>query len=170
VGGDGRVETLLAKHHGLVRSFFRRRCACPEDAEDLAQETFCAIVSAWPRFRGGSAPSTWVWAICRNIYSNHLYTKRRRERLVAELGSGLAAAGDGQDPPGADLALVLDGLSPEERRLYECYYGEGLSVRKTAVLLERPEGTVKYLLFRLRARVRDLLEERAGSAARPGAR
>lgn len=164
--GEGRVETVLADHEGLVRGFFRRRCATPEDAEDLAQDALCAIVTAWPRFRGGSAPSTWVWAICRNVFSNHLYTKRRMERAVAELGAGLAAAGGTPDDLGAGLesalAQALDRLTPAERRLYECHYAHGLSVHDTARLLERPEGTVKYLLSRLRDRLRELLGDGRG--------
>jgi RNA polymerase sigma-70 factor, ECF subfamily len=153
-----RVERVVADHQGLVRSFFRRRCASPEDAEDLAQETLCAIVDAFPRFRGEASPSTWVWAICRNVYSRYLYTRRRRERAVAELAArryGEVAEADDQER--REIALLIEGLRPAERLLYECHYRLGLPVKETARLLERPEGTVKYQLHLLRARVREMI-------------
>jgi RNA polymerase sigma factor (sigma-70 family) len=153
-----RVDRVIADHERLVRSFFGRRCTCPEDAEDLAQETLCAIVDAFSRFRGDSSPSTWVWAICRNVYSHYLYTRRRRERVIAEL-----AAAPSRETTGADdedrreIALLVESLRPAERFLYECHYRLGLPVKETARLLEKPEGTVKYQLYLLRQRVRMML-------------
>jgi RNA polymerase sigma factor (sigma-70 family) len=108
-----RVEKVVADQERLVRSFFRRRCASPEDAEDLAQETLCAIVDAFPRFRGDSSPSTWVWAICRNVYSRYLYTRRRRERAAAELAEARSGeAGGADDEDRRDIALLVEGLRP----------------------------------------------------------
>ena len=156
---DGEtVETILARLQGVVHAFFRRRCTDPEDAKDLAQEALCALVAAYPRFRGSSSPSTWAWAICRNVFSHFLYTKRRHERVVRELCASAEMAAQSR-PGGGTGALVpvLGCLRPEERRLYECFYGKGLSVSVTARLLEKPEGTIKFQLFRLRARLRELL-------------
>jgi RNA polymerase sigma-70 factor (ECF subfamily) len=159
MGDGGQVDAIVSRHQGLVRAFFRRRCTSPEDAEDLAQEALCAIVASFPRFRGNSSPSTWVWAICRNVFSRYLYTKRRNERIARELCA--AVKGDAGSGPGDDaaqaLSSVLGRLRPAERRLYECHYGNGLSVSATARLLQRPEGTVKFQLFKLRERIKDLL-------------
>jgi len=156
---SGPVGTILARQQGVVHAFFRRRCTDPEDAEDLAQEALCAIVAAYPRFRGSCSPSTWAWAICRNVFSHYLYTKRRNERVVRELRAA-AEIGAASDPDGGGanvLLSVLECLRPEERRLYECFYGKGLSVSATARFLAKPEGTIKFQLFRLRARIRELL-------------
>jgi DNA-directed RNA polymerase specialized sigma24 family protein len=101
--GRGRdLEALVSAHSGLVRSFFLRRCACPEDAEDLAQESFLAIIEALPRFRGASAPSTWIWTICRHIFARLLGKPEGtikyqlhilRARLGEALGTGKRRAG-----------------------------------------------------------------------------
>jgi len=170
----GRVrdpETLVAAHARLVRSFFLRRCACPEDAEDLAQESFLAIIEALPRFRGASAPSTWIWTICRHVFARHLRTKAARERaitsFVAEEASQLeekgAKAGFGEDERLA-IESVLERLGPGDRLLYRCAYLEGLGIREIARLLGRPEGTIKYQLHILRAR----LGETLGAGGRRG--
>ncbi len=170
--GRGRdLEALVAAHSGLVRSFFLRRCACPEDAEDLAQESFLAIVEALPRFRVTSATSTWIWTICRHVFARHLRTKAARERALASFvaveapqnqGEG-AEASFGDD---ARLAIesVLERLGPGDRLLYRCAYLEGLGIREIARLLGRPEGTIKYQLHILRAR----LGEALGAGGRRG--
>jgi RNA polymerase sigma-70 factor (ECF subfamily) len=57
----------------------------------------------------------------------------------------------------AELDATLERLPPLQRTLYQLYYVEGRSVREIARLLERPEGTVKYLLHTLREGLRRLL-------------
>lgn len=166
-GADG--PALALGYAGLVRAFFARRCAVPEDAEDLAQESLCAILAAAPRFRGESQASTWVYAICRNVWSGWL-SRKEAERAKAEaLGRELASTsrcaascatqeGSGHALDlGVDLAAALGSLRGSEFLLYRLYYVEGRSVREIARSLDRPEGTVKYLLSGLRARLRELL-------------
>lgn len=169
----GRTDggALAVEYAGLVRVFFSRRCAAREDAEDLAQEALCAVIAAAPRFRGESRPSTWVYAVCRNVWSGWL-SKREAERARTEAyGRELAAGNDriegyatqvagspSADPAlGLDLATVLDTLRPSERELYGLYYVEGRRLREIAALLGKPEGTVKYLLSALRAEIRKRL-------------
>lgn len=170
-GGRPEGGVLATGYAGLVRVFFSRRCANREDAEDLAQEALCAIIAAAPRFRGESRPSTWVYAICRNVWSGWLSRKSAERAKTEALGRELAlcdtisawaadrnGAGQGIDPDmGVDLAAALGSLRASERRLYGLYYVEGRTVREIALVLERPEGTVKYLLSGLRARLRELL-------------
>jgi RNA polymerase sigma-70 factor, ECF subfamily len=159
---------LAAAYKGLVTSFFARRCASPEDAEDLAQDALCAVLEAAGRFRGEASASTWVWAICRNTWMNWL-DARGREALLksAAISAALALTGpqDGPAAPapetrlalGIDLAAALSRLSPSESRLYRLYYLEGRKVREIASLIGKPEGTVKYLLSLLRSRLKSLL-------------
>jgi len=170
-GGRTDGGSLAVGYAGLVRVFFSRRCTHREDAEDLEQEALCAIIAAAPRFRGDSQVSTWVYAICRNVWTGWL-SRMAAERAKAEAlgreltlcdtsGAGCAPRdGDapGLDPElGVDLAAALGSLRASERRLYGLYYVEGRTVREIACILERPEGTVKYLLHGLRERLRTLL-------------
>jgi len=53
----GQVDEIVSRHQGLVRASF-------------------------PGLRGSPSPSTWVWAVCRNVFSRYLYRKRRNERVV----------------------------------------------------------------------------------------
>jgi DNA-directed RNA polymerase specialized sigma24 family protein len=53
-------------HFASVLVFFRRRVPGPEEAFDLAAETFAAALASVPRFQPGpEAPQAWLFAIAR---------------------------------------------------------------------------------------------------------
>ena len=55
------------RHFASVLAFFRRRVAGPEEAFDLAAETFAAALASVPRFRPGpEPPQAWLFAIVRH--------------------------------------------------------------------------------------------------------
>ena len=61
------------------------------------------------------------------------------------------------------MELALESMSPLHRKLYDLYYRMGYSVREISSLTGRPEGTVKYELYLLRAAMR----RRLGWEAKP---
>ncbi len=150
---DGEAE-LLRRFLPFIEGFFRTRVNVPEDAEDLAQEAAVAVMRSWPRFRHRSAATTWVYAICRNILCAHLRRRVRLPRCDPAYDTG-AADRDGTDLLAIELAL--DGLCPLHRTLYELYYRRGCPVREIAAHVGKPEGTVKYELYRLRAALQRFL-------------
>ncbi|OGG51703.1 MAG: hypothetical protein A3F84_23425 [Candidatus Handelsmanbacteria bacterium RIFCSPLOWO2_12_FULL_64_10] len=148
------LTRVLTEHGPRIRAYFRTRANSPEDAEDLYQECVCALVSSYSRFADRSSVSTWVYAICRNIYSGYVYHKTRDRALLEALKSEPSSC---ENNPHAELRITLERLPSLQRRLYQLHYVEGLSIREIARLLERPEGTIKYLLHMLRGSLRRLL-------------
>ncbi len=150
------LNALVSLWQPRIRAYFARRCREHADVDDLVQEAIASIIRCYHRFSHRSSVSTWVYAVCRNVLSNYIYYRDRDTRLVRRLS---------QDPPAVDsnlpLALrdVLGRLSCDGKRLYVLYYAEGLTVREIATRLQRPEGTVKYLLHNLRLQVKRLLDE-----------
>jgi RNA polymerase sigma-70 factor (ECF subfamily) len=152
------LNAVLAEHQSLMRAWFSRRCAEPEDVEDLVQEAVCAVINGWPRFAGRSAVSTWILAICRHVYADHVAAAQRRRRIERTVADCQVAA-ENQTGPGqcGDLAMVVDSLPPAARVLYGLFYVQGFTIRQIAALQACPEGTVKYRLNRLRASLREQL-------------
>jgi RNA polymerase sigma factor (sigma-70 family) len=75
------------RHFASVLAFFRRRTAGPEEAFDLAAETFAAALSSLPRFQPGSDPAhAWLFAIARHKLSE----ARRSNRVQDEARRALA--------------------------------------------------------------------------------
>jgi RNA polymerase sigma factor (sigma-70 family) len=151
---SGSVAHLIARYEQAIASYFRRRCATTEETEDLVQETCCAIIEGFDRLRNRETPGAWVMAICRNVFAHHV----RRE---VNARSVLMTSDDETTGPNMELArmFLIDSLSPYERKLYTLRYVERRPIAEIASELMKPEGTVKYHLFRLRGRLR----ARAGS-------
>ncbi len=148
------LTRILAEYGPKIRAFFIARAPCGEDVDDLCQECMLAIVNSYSRYAGRSSVSTWIYAICRNIYSHHAYHKKRDSALQETLKAVRSYSRREVD---TELKIVLEHLSPLERQLYHLHYVEGFLIREMAQMMGRPEGTVKYLLHKLRETVRGLL-------------
>jgi len=59
VGGAVRtIEEVVERYYEPVYRYHRKRCATPEEAEDLAQETFLRVYTSLESFKGRSTLPT----------------------------------------------------------------------------------------------------------------
>ena len=148
----------VVRSEPLIFRYFTRRSRDPEEISDLAQETMAALLDAYRSYRGEGIFSTWIYSVCRNVYRKHIYYQTRSRRLDAVLKRNYAAT------PGengcSEIRGIVEHLDFSDRRLYRLYYVERRSIAEIASLLGRAEGTTKWLLFRLRERVRDAILDR----------
>jgi RNA polymerase sigma-70 factor, ECF subfamily len=151
-----------------IRRYFESRSSDPEEIADLSQETIASLLESSERYREACSFATWVYAVCRNVYSKHIYyAVRRREldRILRDEFVDQAVSRD-EKPDPIEVAVRMDALESAterldtyDKRLYQLYYLERLSVAKVSNLLNRSEGTVKWQLYRLRRRLRDVILE-----------
>lgn len=77
-GDLSSFEELYRRHFRRVYSLCLRMTANPEEAEDLAQETFIQLHKKAGRFRGDSAFTTWLHRMTVNQVLMHF--RRRKSR------------------------------------------------------------------------------------------
>lgn len=147
---------LITEYDQRIRAFFKRRCGSPDDVDDLIQEAFASIINSYPTFAGRSSLSTWIYAICRNVFSNYLYYRYRERNLKIRLQAN-SSANEPKDL--VETRMLMDRLPPASKNLYTLYYTRGLGVRQIASILNKPDGTIKYLLYQLRQIIRLALEK-----------
>src|SRR5690606_18435585 len=97
---------FYADHYDFLWRCARRMGVAADDVEDLVQECFVVALRRFADFdpRGRARPSTWLFAILRNVQRNHARSTRRR---VARLE--LLALSSEAEPPigyGADSSLA----------------------------------------------------------------
>ena len=178
---DGYPGTLVSDDEGLAREFEERlrdsgtlafRVAYsvlrnPEDAEDVAQETFAKAYRGFrqlrdrERFRAWLVRATWRMALDWRRGS----TRRvQREQVALEPGTVSTEDVAVENERAAHLWSAIDSL-PEKLRLAIVLSSiEGHDTREVASLLGIPEGTVRSRLFLARKALAEKLRWLAKNA------
>ena len=154
------------RHFASVLAFFRRRTRGPEEAFDLAAETFAAALAAVPRFQAGPEPAqAWLFGIARNKLSESV----RRGRVQDEARRALAMEPIELGEEGIELldatantpALeLLEALTPEQRQAIEGRYLEERGYPEIACDLRCSESVVRKRASRGLAAIRAQLERK----------
>lgn len=153
----------------------RLRQGDPDEAADLAHETFLRAYRGWTTYRPGTKILSWLFTICRNAAIRQGESRGwQRERTLTELGvetaeglSSLAhAAGLALgDPEGAyfdsfiddEVLRAIDDLPDEFREAVVLSDLHDLSYGEIAEILRIPGGTVKSRIHRGRRILQDKL-------------
>lgn len=177
--GDERAFTRLIKEHHVAlvrvaRTFVQTRA----EAEDVAQDTWLAVLRGLDKFEGRSSFRTWLFAILANRARTSAYKERRSGPAVDP--DRFATDGGWSEPPapwtdGVDDRLDAASLAPRVRaailelpdaqqQVITLRDVEGLDAAAVCELLAISEGNQRVLLHRARSKVRATVEqERAPS-------
>ncbi|HEX6705946.1 MAG TPA: sigma-70 family RNA polymerase sigma factor [Albitalea sp.] len=142
-----------------------RRMLPPGDVEDVIADAF---FQAWREVRSfdpqRGSPVTWLLTLVRSRALD-LLRRRRASPEVAADDPGADDAADQPDPPdllaGVEaqdrLHAALAGLSAQERWVLGLAYYRELTHREVSQQTGLPLGTVKSLILRAQAKLRDAL-------------
>ena len=120
---DRLIRQAVAREGGRLRSFIRARVANVDEAEDILQDVFEELVSAYRLVRPVEQVAGWLLAVARN----RIIDRYRRRRSRAEGAPG--------DP---DLRTVLDLLPSAEAGPTTAYARTVLVQELEAALAELP--------------------------------
>ena len=95
------------------------------------------------------------------------WRKAERERRAMRTVSASADREPLSDPAqDVDIRELIQGLPSRLRDPFLLHYYAGFGVREIAVLLKRPDGTIKADLYHARARLKEALAERGADQGR----
>jgi RNA polymerase sigma-70 factor (ECF subfamily) len=135
----------------------------PAQAEELAQETFLAILRGSSRYEPRALFRTYLYAIGFKILRAH----RRKTAFRATFLGAATGFREPASPATADTELFMrqavGKLERLDREILMLREFEQLSYAEIAELLKLPVNTVRSRLFRARVALRDLLAAPAPS-------
>jgi RNA polymerase sigma-70 factor (ECF subfamily) len=182
--GDGRAfGVLVGRHQSRIRAIASRFTRVPEDAEDIAQQSFQKAFIHLRQFEGNSAFSTWLTRITINEALMWLRKKRAAlevpiEESTAENGTTPALDSPDPGPSPEDsylqrewkqiLSLAMNHLTPATRKTVELRHLSELSTDETAGIMKLSTGAVKARIFHGRRKLRALLKDYAESTRSRG--
>jgi RNA polymerase sigma factor (sigma-70 family) len=154
-GGSAEAfDELFARYREPLFGFFRRRLNSCERAEDLAQETFLAVIRATSRYEPRALVRTYLYGIALNL----LAAERRKQSKDAPVDSSPEPAVSGAPYAVVWVRQALQKLDPSEREIIMLREYEQLSYSEIAGLLRLPLNTVRSRLFRSRMALKGYLE------------
>jgi RNA polymerase sigma-70 factor (ECF subfamily) len=182
LGGDESAFTeLVRRYHPTLVKVARYYVASGASAEDVAQDTWIAVIKGVEKFEGRSSFKTWLLRICVNR-ARTSGVKEHRSIPVDPTASGPSVparrfdqGGTWSDPPvpfteSIDTRLdnaaiveavriAIDSLGEPQQAVVTLRDVEGLTTQEVATLLGLSEANVRVILHRGRAQVRGIVEE-----------
>ena len=164
--GDAAAwEPLVLAHQEAVFRLSYLLLGDPDDAEDVAQETFLRAWNHLKRFDTTRPLRPWLLSIASNLASNR---RRSAGRYLAALtrafrnepiSSSSTEEKSARDMEASDLWKAVQTLSVADQQIVYLRYFLELSVAETAQALNIPEGTVKSRLSRALERLRGIIQQ-----------
>ncbi|TMA43014.1 MAG: sigma-70 family RNA polymerase sigma factor [Deltaproteobacteria bacterium] len=179
--GDKRAfRALVERYQRRVVQLALGMTKDPDEAMDIAQETFVRVHRYLPSFKGDSSFFTWTYRIAMNLCLDVQRRRGRLERVDLEQGDE-AEIEAAMDAPSAALAgpqrqalnaelrgrieEALASLSENHRAILLLREVEGLSYEDLAKVLGIRKGTVMSRLFHARLKMQNKLREYLGEEA-----
>jgi RNA polymerase sigma-70 factor (ECF subfamily) len=174
---EPEITALVANFSGMLYRVALSVLRNPAEAEDVVQETFVRVLEGRTRLAGVRELRPWLARIAWNLALD-----RRRRTAPEQMEEAVAASLVSRECPADEavaearnLARVLaavDRLPRTEREVLLLCAVEELSTTEVAVVLKRSESSVRSLMFRARAHLRERLEgtEQGARSKRGGRR
>lgn len=147
------VEGLYHAHHSWLTGWLRRRLGCPQNAADLAQDTYIRLLQARevPQL---VEPRAFLTTVAKRVLCNHF----RRQELERAYLEALAQVPEEFAPCEEQKAIIfetlleldrlLDGLAPLVKRAFLLAQVDGLGQGEIARELGISLATVKRYLHK----------------------
>ncbi len=174
-------EGLFRRNYRKVYYRFLGWKTGPDEAEDLAQETFLRAYRGISDYRADASESTWLFEIAHNVFKNYLRDKKAKKRDAPEISLDANTSGEEKDGPALELPdpdplpldLLLDAeilrrlrqavaKLPTQRRQAVELRLQGLQYNEIAPLMGLSIETVKSHLHQAREALRKELGDGGG--------
>jgi RNA polymerase sigma-70 factor (ECF subfamily) len=146
-----------------IYAYIYRRVGDAHLAEDLTSDVFVRVIQAIQSERfWHTSFHAWLYRIAHNLVADHY----RRQPLAAELelDERLVAAED--DPASAvaerlsrrRLRAAISHLTPDQQQVLALRFGEGMTARDAAEVMDRSTGAIEALQHRALTALRRVLK------------
>ena len=161
------LEELFRACYRDVYTYLFGLCHDGPLAEDLAQETFLEAVRGFAAFRGEADRKTWLFAIARHRWLDHLRRQKRRPPPVWAPDDDTADIADTAKTPeeraqtaeAARRAAELLAQQPPRTQQIVRLRMEGYSFYEIGLRCGLSENSARVIAFRAREKLRQQLQK-----------
>ena len=153
------AEELFKGVYPKLAGWVRRLVDDDDTAHEIASEAFVRLLSRWTKVE---SPQSYLYMIATNLIRDHWRKTERERRAIRSVTAAAALDPVAYPAQDVDVRNLIASLPPRLRDPFLLHYYGGFAIREVAVLLKRPEGTIKADLFAARAKLKTALGERDG--------
>ena len=163
-GDENAWREIIDAYGSRVYALLFSRCRNAELAEEIAQSTFCTVVTKFDSYVEAGKFESWLFRIAMNRLRDEMRRRGRHAVPAAqEAFSGVAAP---SDPGSSDfdqrelqhsLWDAIGGLPEADQQILHLRHVSEMSFKQIAEVLEQPLGTVLARHFRALKRLREKL-------------
>jgi len=156
-GNMTAFKEFVMRHEGKVAAVICSILGDGMEAEDVGQEVFVKFYQSLGKFKGESAPATYLIRIAINQSLNEVKKRKRKNNLFTSIDQGKnVKMMDDQDIQNV-IQAELNKLDPDFQSVVTLRLIEGYSTQETADILDIPLGTVLSRLSRAQKKLREVL-------------
>jgi RNA polymerase sigma-70 factor (ECF subfamily) len=155
---------LVQEHRGMLHKVCRLYCFSEHDRQDLFQEIIIQLWKSYPKFRGESKFSTWLYRIALNTAISDLRKQRRRispidpDHLPTQL-QDMQYSKD-QEEQLQQLYAAIDQLTEVEKALVMLFL-EDKSYEEMEEILGINQNNLRVKMNRIKEKLRKITKETA---------
>src|ERR1039457_1871277 len=150
-GDREAAEELFNACYPRLAGWVRRLVDDDETAHEIASEAFTRLLSRWSTLDN---PQSYLYMIATNLVRDHWRKTSRERRAIRTITATVPIEPSWQPAQDVDVRALIESLPPRLRSAFLLHYYAGFGVKEVAVLLGRPEGTVKADLHHARNRLK----------------
>lgn len=150
-------EEVVRTYSDMVYKIASRYVHNPADAEDVYSETFLTYFKKERSFESEEHRKAWLIRVTINCAKDLLSGRSYDVELDEGLTGDDEAVETDRDEI-MDLRAAIKKLPEAQREVITLFYLQDLKIKDIAVILDKPENTVKVTLMRARDALKNLLE------------
>lgn len=177
-GDCAALNALVVSHWPYIYRLALSKTGNPDDAQEIAQDTFLRAFSALPRYKQTNATfKTYLFRITLNLITDY-YRRRGHAPHVVDIEEYGAVIRDTSIQPDEavlnaerqlEVIKLLALLPDEQRRVIELRIIQGLAVVDTARLMGKSDAAVKMLQQRALKKLKEYLVKMESDGGETGA-
>lgn len=154
-GSNAHIERVLAEYSDSIVKLCYTYTKNIHDAEDIAQETFIALIRRNEGFESNEHEKAWLLRTAVNKCKNHL--KSGWLKNTVSLEDAEEQSEDFEPNESSELVEAVKKLPEKYKLPIHLFYYEGYSINDIANIIGKKPATVGTLLSRARERLKEIL-------------
>lgn len=156
------AEQLFTANYPKLAGWVRRLVDDDETAHEIASEAFVRLLSKWTSPDKLDNPQSYLYMIATNLVRDHWRKTERERRAMRTVTAGADHEPYSDPAQDVDVRELIQQLPARLRDPFLLHYYAGFGIREIAVLLKRPDGTIKADLYHARTKLKEALAANAG--------